>query len=108
MTWRRERRRVLVERQLHGDQVRVERRIDPATGVITVTYGAATPQISTNTIVITPSINVGGTPTQLAAGQSGNIDWSCASDQNATATARALPVAAPGTVQSRYVPTECK
>ena len=82
--------------------------IDPATGVITVTYGTATPQISGGNIVITPSINVGGTPTALATGQSGNIDWSCASDQNATATARALPVAAAGTVQSRYVPTECK
>jgi type IV pilus assembly protein PilA len=78
--------------------------IDPATGVITVTYGPNTPQISGNTIVISPSINTAPLATTL----SGNIDWSCASDQNATATARGLPVAAAGTVQSRYVPTECK
>lgn len=82
--------------------------IAPDSGVITVTYGAATPQISTNTLVLTPSINVGGTPTQLATTQSGNIDWSCASSSNATATARSLPVASAGTVPARYVPTECK
>jgi len=75
-----------------------------ATGVITVTYGANTPQISGLTVVLTPS--VGGVA--LAAGQTGNIDWSCASASNATATARKLPVAAAGTVPARYVPSECK
>jgi type IV pilus assembly protein PilA len=79
-----------------------------ATGVITVVYSNTTPQISGNTIVLTPSINVGGTPTALATNQTGNIDWSCASTTNGTATARALPVAAAGTVNARYVPTECK
>jgi type IV pilus assembly protein PilA len=77
------------------------------TGVITVVYSNATPQISGNTVVLTPSIRVGATPTALASGQTGNIDWSCASNQNATATARSLPVNA-GTVPSRYAPTECK
>jgi type IV pilus assembly protein PilA len=78
--------------------------IEPTTGVITVTYGPATPQIDGQTIVLTPSI--GGT--QLATTLSGNIDWSCASDAQATADARTLPVDTAGTVQSRYVPTECK
>jgi len=73
------------------------------TGVITVTFGAATPQISGLTIVMSPSI--GGAA--LAAGQSGNIDWSCGSTTTATATARSLPVTA-GTVPARYVPNECK
>jgi type IV pilus assembly protein PilA len=77
-------------------------------GVITVTYSATTPQISGNTVVLTPSIRVGATPTALATGQTGNIDWSCASTTNATATARALPVSAAGSVNARYVPTECK
>ena len=77
------------------------------TGVITVVYSNATPQINGNTVVLTPSIRVGATPTALASGQTGNIDWSCASNQNATATARGLPVNA-GTVPSRYAPTECK
>jgi type IV pilus assembly protein PilA len=73
-------------------------------GVITITFGANTPQISKQTLVLTPSIN----GVQLAAGQTGNIDWSCASASNATATQRNLPVAAAGTVNQRYVPTECK
>ena len=77
--------------------------VEPTTGVITVTYGAATPQISTKNIVLSPSIGKAA----LAKGLSGNIDWSCGSDANATATARGLPVGT-GTVQSRYVPTECK
>jgi len=73
------------------------------TGVITVTFGPLTPQISAKTVVITPSI--GGVA--LAAGQTGNIDWACASTTNATATAQGLPVNA-GTVNARYVPSSCK
>jgi type IV pilus assembly protein PilA len=80
----------------------------PASGVIVVTYSATTPQINGGTVVLTPSINVGGTPTALATNQTGNIDWSCASTSNGTATARTLPVAQAGTVNARYVPTECK
>jgi len=78
--------------------------INVGTGVITVTYGANTPQINGLTVVLTPSV----AGVALAAGQTGNIDWSCASTSNATATARALPVAAAGTVPARYVPSECK
>jgi type IV pilus assembly protein PilA len=78
-----------------------------ATGVITVTYAAATPQINGLTVKLTPSIQVAGVPTALAAGQAGNIDWSCASTKNTTATAQNLPVNA-GTVPARYVPTQCK
>jgi len=74
------------------------------TGVITVTFnGVAIPQIGGQTVVFTPSIgNVA-----LAAGQSGNIDWACASATTATANSRNLPVI-PGSLQNRYVPTECK
>ena len=78
--------------------------IDPADGHIIITYGANTPQLSGKTLVLTPNI-VGA---KLATGLSGNIDWSCASNANATATARKLAVALPGTVESKYVPTECK
>jgi len=74
-----------------------------ATGIITITYGAATPQISLNTIVLTPSI--GGVA--LAPAQVGNIDWACGSALTATAAVRGLPVNA-GSVNPRYVPTECK
>ena len=71
-------------------------------GVITITYGAATPQINGKTLVLTPSIQL----VQLATGQTGNVDWSCASATKNTAQARGLPVSAVGTVDQRYVPTD--
>ena len=74
------------------------------TGVITITYGPNPAEINGSTIVMTPSI----ANAALAAGLAGNIDWSCSSTTSATAAARGLPVAAPGTVLNRYVPTECK
>lgn len=77
--------------------------IDNASGVITITYSPETPQIDGDTLVLTPSI--GGAA--LAAGLEGNIDWACASALSTTATNRGLPVNA-GTVNERYVPTECK
>jgi type IV pilus assembly protein PilA len=79
--------------------------ITSATGVITVTYGAATPQISAATITLTPSINkaaLGATATQ-----SGSIDWACASATSTTAAAQGLPVTA-ASVLARYAPTQCK
>jgi type IV pilus assembly protein PilA len=77
--------------------------IDPADGHITVIYGAATPQISGQSVVLTPNVN----KLVLATGATGNIDWACTSASNATATARGLANTA-GTVSARYVPTECK
>jgi type IV pilus assembly protein PilA len=73
-------------------------------GQITITYGAQTPQISTDTIIMAPFIN----NAQLASGQSGNIDWACASATDSTATTRGLGAVNTGTVESRYAPTECK
>jgi type IV pilus assembly protein PilA len=77
--------------------------IGAATGIITVTYGANTPQINGATIILEPSIG----KVALATGQSGNIDWACGSSQTTTATAEGLPVTA-GSVLARYVPTQCK
>ena len=85
--------------------------IAPLTGVITVTYGANTPQISGKTIILSPSIQqVAGTNSPLATNLSGNIDWACSSTTAATAGNRTptLPVASLGTVPARYVPSECK
>lgn len=83
--------------------------ITAGTGVITITYSNTTPQVSGKTVMLTPSITVGNAPAALATGQSGNIDWSCASSTNATATARSLPVTTGSSmVDARYVPTECK
>jgi type IV pilus assembly protein PilA len=78
--------------------------IAPATGIITITYGAEAPaQILGDTLVLTPSIGNAA----LAAGLVGSIDWACGSLTTATATARNLPVNA-GTIESQYVPSECK
>jgi type IV pilus assembly protein PilA len=73
-------------------------------GVITITYGANTPQISGLTVKLSPYI--GGVP--LATTLAGNIDWACTSISNGTATARGLTGAADGTMLAKYVPTECK
>jgi type IV pilus assembly protein PilA len=79
--------------------------VNANTGVITITYGAATPQISGATLTLSPYI----ANAVLAANSTGNIDWACASTTNATATARGIATAiTPGTVNARYVPTECK
>ncbi|HEY2809352.1 MAG TPA: pilin [Steroidobacteraceae bacterium] len=78
--------------------------ITPANGVITITYGANTPQIAGKNVVLTP--NAQGAV--LATNATGNIDWACSSATSATAAARTLAVAGGGSVSSRYVPTECK
>ncbi|MBS0380158.1 MAG: pilin [Proteobacteria bacterium] len=87
--------------------------INPANGVITVAYGANTPQLNGLNLVLTPQINAGGAYALLSANggaNTGNIDWSCASVSSNTATTRvpAMLVAAAGTVPARYAPTECK
>ena len=79
--------------------------IDPATGVITITYNnlATTPgPIRTTRLVLTPSI--ARAPLGAIAG---SIDWACGSLGIEVATARSLPVTA-GTVPVRFVPSECK
>jgi type IV pilus assembly protein PilA len=80
-------------------------------GVITITYNtvAATggiPQLAGGaTITLSPYIN----KAVLVTGLSGNIDWVCTSAGNTTAIADvgAAPANA-GTVQTKYVPTQCK
>jgi type IV pilus assembly protein PilA len=78
--------------------------IGALTGVITITYGPATPQISGNTIILTPNVPKG---TALATGATGNVDWACNGNGNTTSTALGL-VGAKGNVLERYSPTQCK
>jgi type IV pilus assembly protein PilA len=75
-----------------------------ASGVITIQYHVRTPQIAGATLILTPGI--GGAA--LAAGLTGNIDWACTSSASATAAARGLAISGLGSVNQRYVPTECK
>jgi len=67
----------------------------PASGLPTVAQGM--------TLTMTP--NVQGA---VLAALAGAVDWACASDRSATATAKGLVVAAPGTLPSKYAPAECR
>jgi type IV pilus assembly protein PilA len=80
--------------------------MNTATGAITVTYSAATAQISGLTVILTPSV----AGTQLATAGGGNIDWACESTTSSTAGSFVpkLPVTGGATVPARYVPTQCK
>ena len=60
--------------------------VNGATGVITITYSANTPQINGNTVILSPFI--GGVA--LATGLPGNIDWACTSAANAHRECRRL------------------
>jgi type IV pilus assembly protein PilA len=86
--------------------------INGANGVITVSYGGNTTQLSGRNLVLQPQVQVGGVYTALSAvgTNTGSIDWSCASTTNTTATSRnpVMLAGTLGTVPARYVPTECK
>lgn len=77
--------------------------IGATTGIITVKFSAATPQISGKTLIEYPFV-MGAA---LKAGATGPIDWACASSTAATAKAENMSVAA-GTLDARYAPTQCK
>jgi type IV pilus assembly protein PilA len=78
--------------------------IGSSTGVITITYAAATPQISGNKILLTPNVPKG---TALATGATGDMDWACNGNGNTTSTALGL-AGAKGDVLERYSPSQCK
>jgi type IV pilus assembly protein PilA len=82
------------------------------TGVITVTFNGAVPQISGATLLLTPFLAEQGSTTPVsfatAGTNTGNVDWACTSASSATATSEGMGAAATGTIQARYVPTQCK
>ena len=91
--------------------------VAPATGVVTITYNSANigaAVAANSTLVLTPYLVTPGNPpvyTQLgavAAGQTGSVDWACASATNATATARGFAGVVPGNLLARFAPGECK
>jgi type IV pilus assembly protein PilA len=77
--------------------------ISTTNGLITVTYGTATPQISGQTLNLQPFIN----KTALASGLTGNFDWACASSTNNTSAAQSI-AGTKGTINPKYVPVSCK
>lgn len=78
--------------------------INAVDGMITITYGPEPAQANGLTLTLTPSIG----NAILVAGLTGNMDWACASTTNTNATARGTPSTVPGTLPSRYAPSECK
>jgi type IV pilus assembly protein PilA len=79
--------------------------VNTGTGAIMVQYdGVKIPQIGgTNLLTLTPSIQ--GVGLSATNSVSGNIDWACASSGNTTAAS--LPFTA-GTMNTKFVPTNCK
>lgn len=89
--------------------------MSPTTGVVVVTFNAATiGRIPNNaTITLSPYLN-NASPISLfdalAANTAGVVDWICQSDTADTATARGLGALAtnPGTLPARFAPNECR
>lgn len=86
------------------------------TGVTTITYNVAGVGLGTgqNTLVLSPYVRTGAAGTAVTlkaaqtAGTTGSIDWACASDTNAAATAQGLKDAALGTLLAKYAPAACR
>ena len=81
--------------------------ITPGNGMITMTTAGPASGLPTiargMTLTMTPNTQGG-----LLAALTGAIDWACASNLNATATAKGLKVAAAGDLPSKYAPAECR
>ncbi|WP_028453617.1 pilin [Chitinilyticum aquatile] len=91
--------------------------ITDTTGVITITYdrttvgagGAANPTLTLKPFVKTNATTFQALEAAIAAGNTGPIDWACASATNATATARGMDAGiVPGTLAAKYAPAECR
>lgn len=91
------------------------RRMDPATGVITVTFNAGNiGRIPIDaTLTMSPYLN-NAIPISLqaaiAANAAGVVDWLCQSTTARTADARGLGAIAvnPGTLPAQFAPNECR
>jgi type IV pilus assembly protein PilA len=88
--------------------------IDPETGEIIITYNAANIGIvaAENTISLTPYIQAGGAPVQLAdaivAATTGTVDWGCAAAGGTLSDGRGLTTITGGSLLDKYAPNECR
>jgi len=89
--------------------------ITGASGLITVTYTAATGAGAAPTLTLTPWMRstVAGEAyaTALAAGRSGPVDWGCASSTALSAAnggVNPITILAAGTLTSKYAPAQCR
>jgi len=86
---------------------------DTTSGTIEITYNTTAVGLAAgaNTLTLTPFIRSGTVqtlPQAQAAGDSGSIDWACASATHDTANARSLTVTVVGTLAAKYAPGECR
>lgn len=89
---------------------------DPVSGVITISYNAASVGLGTNanTLVFTPLVrrqNAAGfdtLPQAYASANMGIVTWACASTTHAAANASGLTPVQAGTLPARYAPAECR
>jgi len=91
--------------------------INQTTGEIKITYigesiGVATTE---NTLNIRPYVRVASAvdvpivlDAALVLGQSGSIDWACASNTKSSATANNMPDVTLGTLKAEYAPAACR
>ncbi|MFZ1568911.1 MAG: pilin [Thiolinea sp.] len=85
-------------------------------GVITITYnaGAVGLKASENTLVLSPYVRTGtaGSSKTLATaqtdGETGSVDWACASATSVSATAGGMASPTAGTLQAKYAPAACR
>ena len=88
------------------------------TGVITILYNPTQVGLAAaeKTITLTPWVRSGAAQGgesldgAITAGRTGTIDWGCASETNATATASGITVVAVGAagVRAKYAPAACR
>jgi type IV pilus assembly protein PilA len=88
---------IAISKAVPVGQITITYNVIPATGGIPQLVGGAT-------LILSPYIN----KVALATGQTGNIDWVCTSAGTVTAAAEVGAAPAAGTVQTKYVPAQCK
>ncbi len=89
--------------------------ISTTTGEIQIQYNATNvgPIPASATLNLKPFIKTNATTFQaldaaIAAGNSGAIDWACASVTQAAATARTMTGVTAGTLPAKFAPAECR
>ena len=80
--------------------------INGTTGIITVTFSGTVPQLSNETLSLTPNIPAG---VALTSNLTGAIDWACTSSSQGTANKRGFKgYPTTNTLSAQWAPSECQ
>ena len=90
--------------------------IDGTEGTITITYNSSNVGVGSaaNVLTLTPWVRnaaaQGGESLSAAitAGNTGAVDWGCASETNETASASGITVLGSATMLAKYAPAQCR